>query len=70
MELFGAIIGPTKISVDCFFGLGLQGSDIEYMPFLFKIPIFLSEHLRKLSSYFPFLIRIADSVYVEAEKNI
>ena len=66
---FSEIVGPTVLSVDCFFGLGLQNSDADLMPAFRRALIRGSEVLRKLSTPLPVLIRFADSVYVHATKS-
>ncbi|WP_454064888.1 methyltransferase domain-containing protein [Candidatus Nitrospira salsa] len=66
---FNNRVGPTVISVDCFFGLGLQKSDIHLMPFGMQLIIRLSEILRKLSHKIPALTFVADSVYIRSTKD-
>ncbi len=61
-------IGPSDISVDCYFGLGLQKSDKHLMPPLFRFAIRLSERLRSISQNFGTLKSFADSVYVASVK--
>lgn len=63
-------VGPTMISVDCFFGLGLQKSDAHLMPSRMQLIIRLSENLRRLSAKLSFLTFIADSVYLHSTKNV
>ena len=65
---FGAAIGPSMIFVDCFFGLGLQKSDILLMPASKRLLIHFSELLKRMSKKLPFLIYAADSVFVESWK--
>jgi len=65
-KLFSKTIGSTDISVDCYFGLGLQSSDLEFMPAQLKLVIKTSELLRKASSFIPFLTYASDSVYVKS----
>jgi SAM-dependent methyltransferase len=59
-------IGTTAISVDCYFGLGLQESDVHLMPPHLKLLIRLSAVLRQLTGRLPFLKYVADSVYVRS----
>lgn len=59
-------LGPSEISVDCFFGLGLQASDAEMMPPAKRALIYGSEALRRTSALVPLLSHSADSVYVRA----
>jgi len=67
-DLFGKCVGPTSFSVDCFFGIGLQASDLHMMPLPLKVIIGASEALRKTSRWLPQLRYVADSVYVESVK--
>ncbi len=62
-------VGPTKVSVDCFFGLGLQKSDAHLMPSRMQLIIQLSEMLRWLSDKLPALKYLADSVYLRSIKD-
>lgn len=66
-ESFGAI-GPVDLSVDGFFGLGVQASELDLMPRRFRVIVRASEALRGVVHFVPPLIYIADSVYVTAHK--
>lgn len=66
---FSHLIGPTTISVDGYFGLGIQASDMQLMPLKYKLIIYTSEVLRKLSLAIPFMNKFADSLYVHSKKN-
>jgi SAM-dependent methyltransferase len=68
-RLFSSKIGPTKFSVDCFFGIGLQFSDVRLMPPVLKIVLSASEALRLASRIFRPLVWAADSVYVSSIKS-
>jgi SAM-dependent methyltransferase/uncharacterized protein YbaR (Trm112 family) len=63
-KMFTEKIGRTSISVDCYFGLGLQKSDIEFMTPMLRRVIYLSELLRSISCRIGILKYLADSVYV------
>lgn len=65
---FNKSIGSSEISVDCYFGLGLQKSDKKFMSAPMKIAISVSEVLRKISEIFPPIKYLADSVYVATKK--
>ncbi|OGW75679.1 MAG: hypothetical protein A2Z72_03120 [Omnitrophica bacterium RBG_13_46_9] len=65
-KLFSAKIGKTKINAHCYFGLGLEASNLKFLLIKHKFIIILSELLRKLSRYAVPLIYFADSVYVES----
>lgn len=68
-RLFAAQVGPTSVSVDCFFGIGLQASDLRLMPFTHRLAIQASELLRKVSLIFPSVCYVADSVYLSSVKE-
>lgn len=68
-RLFARTVGSTEISVDCYFGIGLQKTDSELMPIGLKLVLAGSEMLRRLSRFAPFLKYVADSVYVKAIKS-
>ena len=66
METFERKFGTTTMTTDCYFGLGIQGSDADLLPFHYKIIVHSSELLRKISSVFRPLTKVADSVYLES----
>lgn len=66
---FTQIVGPTRASIHCFFGLGLEPADRRAMRPLVRILLRLSETLRKLGTRIPALIYVADSVYLVSEKS-
>src|SRR4051794_38255277 len=68
-KTFERRIGSTRISVDCFFGLGLQPSDAPMLDANRRALLGASEALRRASGYFPALRWIADSVYVESTRD-
>jgi SAM-dependent methyltransferase/uncharacterized protein YbaR (Trm112 family) len=68
-SIFDSNVGTTSFSVDCFFGIGLQRSDLDLMPPMLRAAIIASETLRALSRAFPPLVWLADSVYVSSVKK-
>lgn len=68
LRWFGAQIGPSTISVDCFFGIGLQASDLALMPWTHRLAIGSSERLRRLAEHLSPLRWLADSVYVHSRR--
>lgn len=66
METFERKFGKTKMTTDCYFGLGIQASDVDILPMSYKMIVRLSESLRKISTIFTPLTKIADSVYLES----
>jgi len=68
-RIFATSVGEAQISVDCFFGIGLQAADIRYMPLPTKLVILASEVLRTASGFIRPLTYVADSVYVSATRR-
>jgi SAM-dependent methyltransferase/uncharacterized protein YbaR (Trm112 family) len=68
LRMFRCAIGPSTISVDGFFGLGIQPSDASLMPLRYKMVIYASEILRRCSQTVRFLRWAADSLYLESKK--
>lgn len=66
MRTFSEYIGSTQMITDCYFGLGVQVSDIDLMPLKYKAVIAASETLRKLSTVVRPLMKLADSVYLRS----
>jgi SAM-dependent methyltransferase len=64
-----AIPGSPSISVDGYFGLGIQAADRPILPRRYRAVISVSEALRKASLYLPFLKYLADSLYVETTRQ-
>jgi hypothetical protein len=67
-QAFEKTIGPTRVSVDCYFGLGLQPSDARFMTPARKMILRTSELLRALSLRVPAMLYCADSLYLQARK--
>jgi len=63
-EVFTRLIGETTLSVDGYFGLGVQASDARLFPLHFRGIVALSDFLRKLSQRRRWMCSIADSLYV------
>lgn len=68
-QVFEREIGPSEVSVDCYFGLGLQKSDQHLMPSTLRLAIEVSERLRLVSRKFGALTYLADSLYVRSLKS-
>jgi ubiquinone/menaquinone biosynthesis C-methylase UbiE/uncharacterized protein YbaR (Trm112 family) len=66
METFEKKFGPTSMTTDCYFGLGIQASDADLLPLRYKMVVNSSELLRKISNIFTPLTKVADSVYLES----
>jgi 2-polyprenyl-3-methyl-5-hydroxy-6-metoxy-1,4-benzoquinol methylase/uncharacterized protein YbaR (Trm112 family) len=68
VKVFRSTIGPSKLSIDGFFGLGIQPSDIAIMPPHRKLVIRASELMRKAAHHQRWLAQYADSLYVTSKK--
>jgi SAM-dependent methyltransferase len=68
---FGSSIGPSRLSVDGFFGLGMQGTDLDIIPAELRPIVRTSEALRQLAARpgMRWLVDLADSVYVHSTKT-
>jgi SAM-dependent methyltransferase/uncharacterized protein YbaR (Trm112 family) len=68
LSAFGTDIGPSEISVDGYFSLNVQPSDLRLLPAKYRALVHTSEALRKLSHYFPPLVKVADSLYISCRR--
>ncbi len=68
-ETFSMFIGTTTLSIDGFFGLGIQPADLPLLSRKAALVVRSSETLRQLSKLFPWMIAFADSVYVDSTGN-
>jgi SAM-dependent methyltransferase/uncharacterized protein YbaR (Trm112 family) len=68
-KVFRNAIGATRLSVDCFGGLGIQKADWDLMSLGRKLIIVGSEAGRTASRFIPCLLYIADSVYVTSTRS-
>ncbi len=66
---FTARIGPARLSVDAFFGLGIQANDVDLLPWKYRLVVRSSTALRHLSRILPWMRRFADSIYVTARRE-
>ncbi len=65
---FQEIVGDSRISVDGYFGLGIQRSDLPLMPARYRAVIRASDILRKISEKVPAISWAADSLYIHSRK--
>lgn len=65
---FEAHVGKTELSVDGYFGLGIQRSDVDLMPGHFKAVVYASEFARLIARIVPPIKYFADSLYVTSSK--
>ena len=68
-SLFSKMIGGTQLSVDGYFSLNPQFSDIRFLPRRYQAVVLISELLRRASKRVPQLLYLADSVYLSSSKN-
>ncbi len=70
-QTFEEKFGETRMTAECFFGQGMQPSDIDLLPPKYKMIVNSSEFLKKISGVFKPLTKVADSVYLESinQKN-
>jgi hypothetical protein len=61
---FSALLGDTEMSVDGYFGLGIQASDSALLPFRYRVIVRASEILKTLSRKAKWMRFLADSVYM------
>lgn len=65
-RVFGDLIGPTTLSADCYFGLGLQSADAGMMSASKKLLLYVSRFLTRCSDSLRPLVLVADSLYVKS----
>jgi SAM-dependent methyltransferase/uncharacterized protein YbaR (Trm112 family) len=63
-SVFRDALGDASLSVDGFFSLNVQISDIRLLPRKYRVLVRISEVLRKVSKVFSPLTYVADSLYV------
>ncbi|MEZ5899431.1 MAG: methyltransferase domain-containing protein [Hyphomicrobiaceae bacterium] len=68
-DVFETKIGRTRITPDCFFGLGWQWSDFSLMPTRLKPVLATSTALVAASKFIPPLKHVADSLLCWAQKS-
>lgn len=69
LSAFTSRIGESQLSVDGFFSLNVQPSDLHLFPVRYRAIVHASEGLRRISSIFPPLAKVADSLYVSAHRT-
>jgi SAM-dependent methyltransferase/uncharacterized protein YbaR (Trm112 family) len=66
---FAQTIGPSRVSVDGYFSLNAQLSDVRFLPPHYRAIVYASEALRRLSESVHALRYVADSLYVTASRE-
>jgi SAM-dependent methyltransferase/uncharacterized protein YbaR (Trm112 family) len=65
---FCSAIGPSELSVDGFFSLDAQISDVRMLPGRYRPVVYTSEALRRISTRMEWIGALADSLYVTATR--
>jgi ubiquinone/menaquinone biosynthesis C-methylase UbiE/uncharacterized protein YbaR (Trm112 family) len=68
-SLFCRVFDNCQFLTDCYFGIGVQPSDLDLLPSKYKAVVILSEALKSMSSLVTPLRLLADSIYVMAQKG-
>jgi SAM-dependent methyltransferase len=68
LSTFTQGIGPSELSVDGYFSLNVQPSDLHLLPGRYRALVRASEGLRRVSRRMPLLAKAADSLYVSARR--
>ncbi len=68
-RLFLRVFGNFSYVADCYFGIGVQRSDLDMLPWRYKGIVLCSELLRRWSRRWPLVKKLADSIYVHATKS-
>jgi len=63
---FGNFIGPTSLSVDGYFSLNSQQKDIDLLYLRYRLGVYYSEMLRRISEKMQWMKYFADSVYIKS----
>jgi SAM-dependent methyltransferase/uncharacterized protein YbaR (Trm112 family) len=66
VSTFSRQIGPSVLSVDGFFSLNPQTSDLHLFPLRYRLLVRGSDLLRRVSAKMPLLAKVADSLYVSS----
>jgi SAM-dependent methyltransferase len=66
---FEELVGPTTLAADSFLFINGQPGDRDLLPARYRALIDVSEGLRRLSGRAPFLLDVADSLYVRSVKG-
>jgi len=69
LSAFTDKVGPSKLSVDGYFSLNVQPSDLRLLPARYRALVHASEGLRRISDRIPILTKVADSLYVNAQRT-
>jgi ubiquinone/menaquinone biosynthesis C-methylase UbiE/uncharacterized protein YbaR (Trm112 family) len=68
-HVFESCVGESELSIDGYFGLGIQKADLDLMPLHFKAVVYASEITRRVGQFVKPLMYCADSLYVSSRKT-
>ena len=66
---FDRAVGPARLEADSYFSLNAQAADLPLLAPKHRMIVRLSDRLRRTSAYIPWLVSLADSVYVHATSS-
>lgn len=69
LSAFTATVGPSRLSVDGYFSLNAQFSDLRFLPMKYQALVRFSEWLRRASQKISPLAHFADSLYVSSVRS-
>ncbi len=69
LQAFARAIGPSELTVDGFFSLNVQPTDIHLLPAHYRAIVHASEALRGLTTRLPVLAKVADSLYISSTRK-
>ncbi len=69
ISTFRQSIGPSRVTVDGYFSLNAQVSDVRFLPAKYRGLVYTSEVLRRISTIATPLAYVADSLYVTASRD-
>lgn len=69
LSAFTQNIGPSELSVDGYFSLNIQPSDLRLLPGRYRAVVHASEALRAISEKIPILAKVADSLYISSRTD-
>lgn len=69
LSVFTTEIGPSELSVDGFFSLNAQPTDVHLLPARYRAIVHASEALRAVSDKIPLLGNMADSLYITSRRQ-
>jgi len=61
--------GRSELSVDVVFSLNVQPTDLHLLPWRYRMLVRTSERFRRVSSALPLLLKVADSLYISANRS-